>query len=45
MGVLIIIAIVFIGLIVLDLAAMRWGVDSREDRPREQGYFPPEHHY
>ena len=41
MSVLIIIAIVLIGLVAFDLAAMEWGVDSREDLPR--GRFP-EHH-
>jgi hypothetical protein len=35
--VFIIIAIVLIGFVAFDLAAMRWGVDSREQ-------FPPEHH-
>lgn len=35
--VFIIIAIVLIGFIAFDLAAMRWGTDSREQ-------FPPEHH-
>ena len=34
--VFIIIAIVLIGFVAFDLAAMRWGADSREQ-------FPPEH--
>jgi nitrogen fixation-related uncharacterized protein len=38
MGILIVIAIVFIALVALDLAAMRWGVDTRE-------YFPQEQHH
>jgi hypothetical protein len=35
--VLIIIAIVLIGFVAFDVAAMRWGADTRED-------FPHEHH-
>jgi hypothetical protein len=37
MGIVIITAIVLIGFVLFDLAAMRWGSDSRE-------HFPPEHH-
>ena len=37
MGILIVIAIVLIAFVAFDLAAMRWGADSRE-------YFPREHH-
>jgi hypothetical protein len=32
-----IVAIIFIGLVAFDLAAMRWGADSRDQ-------LPPEHH-
>jgi hypothetical protein len=38
MGILIVIAIVLIVFVAFDLAAMRWGADSRE-------YFPQEHHH
>jgi hypothetical protein len=45
MSVLIIIAIVAFGFVVFDLAAMRWGADSREHLPPDRRHFPPEHHY
>jgi hypothetical protein len=38
MGILIVIAIVLIAFVAFDLAAMRWGVDTRE-------HFPHEHHH
>jgi hypothetical protein len=38
MGILIVIAIVFIAFVAFDLVAMRWGVDTRE-------HFPQEHHH
>jgi hypothetical protein len=38
MGILIVIAIVLIAFVAFDLAAMRWGVDTRE-------HFPQDHHH
>ena len=45
MAIVILIAIAFIAFVAFDLAAMRWGADTRDDLPRERGDFPNQHHY